>query len=59
MKFKISLSKVGIGALMLAVLPSVSFAQSGAFGGGFGPPLQVVPPPKQFATSEEHYQYLL
>jgi hypothetical protein len=34
-------------------------AQGGAFGGGFGPPLQVVPPPREFATSEEHYAYLL
>jgi len=36
--------------------PALATAQ---FGAGYGPPLQVVPPPKEFATSEEHYRYLL
>ena len=48
----------GIGALALGTTPAV-FAQAGAFGGGQGPPLQVVKPPREFATSEEHYAYLL
>ena len=48
----------GIGALALGLAPAV-FAQGGAFGGGFGPPLQAVKPPREFATSEEHYAYLL
>ena len=48
----------GIGAFALGVSPAV-FAQGGAFGGGVGPPLQVVKPPREFATSEEHYAYLL
>jgi hypothetical protein len=43
----------------LAAAPMTSFAQRGAFGGGYGPPLKVVPPPKQFSTSDEHYAYLL
>jgi hypothetical protein len=29
------------------------------FGAGYGPPLQTIPPPKEFATSAEHYAYLL
>jgi len=45
-------------ALALAA-PSLSFAQNGGFGAGYGPPLKVVPPPKQFASSEEQYKYLL
>ena len=48
----------GIGTLALGVAPAV-FAQAGAFGGGFGPPLQAIKPPREFATSEEHYAYLL
>jgi len=43
----------------LIVAPSIAFAQPGAFGGGFGPPLSVVNPPRTFATSDEHYKYLL
>ena len=48
----------GIGAVALGVAPA-ALAQGGSFGGGFGPPLQVVKPPREFATSEEHYAYLL
>ena len=36
-----------------------ALAQRGSFGGGYGPPLKVDKPPKEFATSEEHYEYLL
>jgi len=46
---------VGLFAL---VAPSNASAQAGAFGGGYGPPLVVVNPPKAFATSDEHYKYL-
>ena len=42
--------------LVIGSVPSELFAQPGAFGGGYGPPLQVVAPPKAFATSDEHYQ---
>ncbi len=59
MKANKTLSWVGIGLLALAAAPAISFAQAGAFGGGFGPPLKAEPPPKQFASSEEHYKYLL
>jgi hypothetical protein len=48
----------GIGAFGLAFAPGI-VAQGGAFGGGSGPPLQVVKPPREFASSEEHYAYLL
>ena len=54
-----SLRWVVLIALVLAGSPSISSAQPGAFGGGFGPPLQVVAPPRAFATSDEHYQFLL
>lgn len=49
----------GVGSLVLGALPNLAAAQGGSFGGGFGPPLQVVPPPREFATSDEHYAYLL
>ena len=39
--------------------PSMLVAQPGAFGGGYGPPLKVVPPPRAFVSSDEHYKYLL
>src|SRR5574339_611655 len=54
-----SLRHAAFAALALAGLPSPLLAQPGAFGGGYGPPLQVVAPPKAFATSEEHYKFLL
>ena len=50
---------VAVAAFALFSAPSMLVAQPGAFGGGFGPPLAVVPPPKAFATSDEHYKFLL
>jgi hypothetical protein len=50
---------IAVAALALVGAPSMLFAQPGAFGGGFGPPLQTVQPPQQFASSEEHYKFLL
>jgi hypothetical protein len=49
---------VAIVIFALGSVPSIAFAQPGAFGGGYGPPLKVEPPPKTFATSDEHYAYL-
>ncbi|HTQ99001.1 MAG TPA: hypothetical protein VMH83_03385 [Candidatus Acidoferrum sp.] len=43
-------------ALIVPVLP---VAAQGTFGAGYGPPLQVQPPAKTFATSDEHYAWLL
>jgi hypothetical protein len=51
--------RAGIGLLVLAAAPALSIAQPGSFGGNYGPPLKVVPPPKEFASSKEHYEYLL
>ena len=48
-----------VAAVLVLAAPSLTFAQNGGFGAGYGPPLKVVPPPKQFASSEEHYKYLL
>lgn len=59
---KSTVSRKGILALALAALPlfgGLAQAQPGSFGGGSGPPLEVVPPPREFATSDEHYAYLL
>jgi hypothetical protein len=55
MKLDRSLRGLGIGLLMLCAAP-VSIAQ---FGAGYGPPLEPVPPAREFATSAEHYAYLL
>jgi hypothetical protein len=54
-----SLAWFGIGALTLAMASPTTLAQRGAFGGGYGPLLKVARPPKEFATSDEHYAYLL
>src|SRR5262249_43972123 len=53
-----SLSRVAVLIFVIGALPSIALAQPGAFGGGYGPALKVVPPPKAFATSDEHYAYL-
>ena len=50
---------VAIAAFVLLSTPAISLAQPGAFGGGYGPPLSVVPPPKAFTSSDEHYKFLL
>ena len=54
-----SLSWVAVVIFALGIVPSIAFAQPGAFGGGYGPALKVEPPPKPFATSDDHYAYLL
>ena len=48
-----SIRRVAVAAVALVIVsaPSHIGAQPGAFGGGYGPPLQVVPPPK----AEEMY----
>ena len=43
-------------ALTFALLTPAVLAQISAV---TGPPLQVVPPENEFATSDAHYQYLL
>ncbi len=48
-----------VAAALVLAAPSLSFAQRGQFGGGYGPPLKAEKPPKEFATSDEHYEYLL
>src|SRR5437773_466292 len=59
MNFNKSLSWVVVAIFALGAAPSIVLAQPGAFGGGYGPPLTVVPPPRVFTTSDEHYAYLL
>jgi hypothetical protein len=57
MRFTKSSLCAGVFLLAAGIAPSAVLAQG--FGAGYGPPLKVVPPPKEFATSEEHYAYLL
>ena len=52
-------SRVAALIFLIGSVPSVGSAQTGAFGGGYGPPLKAEPPPRVFATSDEHYAYLL
>src|SRR5262245_57867763 len=59
MNFNKSLSCAASAIFALGIVPSSAFAQPGAFGGGYGPQVKVVAPPKVFATSDEHYTYLL
>jgi len=59
MKLNANLGWIGLGAVVFAALPLSASAQKGAFGGGYGPPLEVVPPPRAFSTSDEYYDYLL
>ena len=59
MNFHKGVSFAACVLIALAVVPSIAFAQPGSFGGGFGPPLSVVNPPRTFATSDEHYAFLL
>jgi hypothetical protein len=58
MKFNKGRSWVAVVVVALASVPSIAFAQPGSFGGGFGPPLKTEPPPKAFATSDEHFAFL-
>jgi len=53
------LAWVGLGALTLAAVSPAVLAQRGQFGGGYGPPLKADKPAKEFATSDEQYEYLL
>ena len=46
-------------ALLTLVLTLAGATAQAQFGAGYGPPLQVVPPEREFATSDEHYQFLL
>ena len=46
------LRRAAIGFAIFACAPAIALAQPGAFGDGYGPPLKVVPPPKEFATSK-------
>jgi len=59
MSFTPTIFRVVVVVFALCSAPSALFAQAGSFGGGFGPPLKVVPPPRAFASSDEHYKYLL
>ncbi len=59
MTFRTTLLPLGLAAVAALAAPAAAFAQAGAFGGGNGPPLVTVPPPRQFASSEEHYKFLL
>jgi len=54
-----SVGWIAVGMFVFAFTPSIATAQPGAFGGGTGPALAVVQPPRVFATSDEHYKFLL
>ena len=54
-----SLRWVAVATVALISAPPMLVAQPGVFGGGYGPPLTVVSPPRAFATSDEHYKFLL
>ena len=53
MKLSRGLLWTGLGLCLVGVVVPAAIAQRG------GPPLEVVPPPMDFETSEEHYAYLL
>src|SRR5262245_52316868 len=59
MNFNTSLRWIAVFTVTLGSVTSMAFAQPGAFGGGYGPALSVVAPPRTFTTSDEHYTYLL
>ena len=46
-------------ASTLIFLSGISGNALAQFGADFGPPLETVPPEREFATSDAHYQYLL
>ena len=58
MSFNWSRVWVGAAVFVIGSVPSVVVAQPGAFGGGFGPPLAVVAPPRTVAPSDDHYKFL-
>jgi hypothetical protein len=55
---KSALCRIIVSLLCIAAAPA-AIGQGGAFGAGYGPPLETRPPPREFATSAEHYAYLL
>ncbi|HEX5421206.1 MAG TPA: hypothetical protein VFY39_14525 [Gammaproteobacteria bacterium] len=59
MKINTRRAGIGLGTVLLCAWPLFASAQPGAFGGGYGPPLEVVPLSKKFTTSEQYYNYLL
>jgi len=59
MKFAKQPFWISVGLVALSIAPTVTLAQVGAFGGGYGPPLKEIAPLQVFATSDEHYAYLL
>ena len=59
MKFANHPYRLIVGLIALSIWPTATLAQVGAFGGGYGPALQVMPPPQVFASSDAHYAYLL
>lgn len=57
---KTSRTRITRGLLLATMLSIATLVQAqGNFGAGFGSPLQVVPPPRDFARSDEHYAWLL
>src|SRR5690606_12395616 len=54
-----SMACAGIGTLVLGAESLLASAQPIAFGGGYGPPLELAEPAREFASSEEHYADLL
>ena len=48
-----------VGLIAVSIWPTATPAQIGAFGGGYGPALEVMPLPQVFASSDAHYAYLL
>lgn len=49
--------KKALCVVALATIPALLHAQG--FGAGYGPPLQVIPPSQEFASSDAHYAWLL
>jgi hypothetical protein len=54
-----NLNKQLTAALGAAALLGSLSVQAQGFGAGYGPPLETIPPPMDFATSAEHYAWLL
>jgi hypothetical protein len=58
MNFNRSLRWVAFVIFVLGAVSSIAGAQRGSFGGGYGPPLVVVPPARVYATADAHYKDL-